>query len=93
MPTAEGNPGTPAKPDRDALIDLIRSEAYRRILAGEALETLTALAEHLSQWLRATHLIGTSISLGMIEGHVGGTRHRCHERDGGGQGIPVARSR
>jgi phosphate transport system protein len=79
-----GNPGAPKGSKRDRSIDLIRSEAYRRILAGEAPETLTAFAEQLSQWLCATHPGRTTMAPGIIEEHVRDTWHRRHELVRGG---------
>ncbi len=56
----------------------IEREAYRRITAGEAPETLGELAEQILSWMKETHP-GKRATLKTIEDQIRETWHRRHE--------------
>lgn len=69
----------PEKPGRRTAEHLVAAEAYRRILAGEAPETLTALAAALADWLRTAHPDVPPLPPGAVETAVRETWDRRHE--------------
>jgi hypothetical protein len=63
---------------------LIEGEAYRRIMSGEAPETLPQFAQQLLDWLRGTHPEASPVTLTAIEDDIRETWHRRHEMIRGG---------
>ncbi len=62
----------------------IEREAYRRITAGEAPETLDELARQIMSWFEETHPGGRSMTLHEVEDQIRDTWHRRHELIHGG---------
>lgn len=62
---------------------LVEGEAYRRIMAGEAPETLAEFAQQLRDWL-ATSYPDSSMTRKGVEDQVRDTWHRRHELIQGG---------
>jgi hypothetical protein len=63
---------------------LIEAEAYRRIMAGEAPETLAEFAQELLLWFMETYPSGSPTSLTAVEDLIHETWHRRHEMIRGG---------
>ncbi len=63
---------------------LIEHEAYRRIMAGEAPETLSAFAQQMLEWFRVSYPAAAPMSLHDVENQVRETWHRRHELIRGG---------
>lgn len=57
----------------------IEREAYRRITAGEAPNTLDQLTQQILLWFRETHSSAKVITLKMVEDQIRDTWHRRHE--------------
>jgi hypothetical protein len=68
----------------------IEREAYRRILAGEAPETLGELTQHILSWFRETHPGSQAMTLNKVEDQIRDTWHRRHELIHGGSSLPQA---
>lgn len=64
---------------------LIEAEAYRRIMAGEAPETLTEFAQQLLDWLRQSYPEASPTTLAAVENEIRETWHRRHEMIHGGE--------
>jgi hypothetical protein len=62
----------------------IEREAYRRIMAGAAPETLGELTEQIRGWFRETHPGRDAITLNEVEHQISDTWHRRHELIRGG---------
>ena len=63
---------------------LIEGEAYRRIMAGEAPETLAEFVEQILDWFRETHSGASPVTLNDVEDQIRTTWHRRHEMIRGG---------
>jgi hypothetical protein len=63
---------------------LIEGEAYRRIMAGEAPETLAAFARQLSDWFTETYPTASPLTPTAVEDQIRETWHRRHELIRGG---------
>jgi len=63
---------------------LIESEAYRRILSGEAPETLIEFARQILDWFTETHPTASPVTLNDVEDQIRATWHRRHEMIRGG---------
>lgn len=57
----------------------IEREAYRRIMAGEAPETLGELAGQILSWFRETHPGSHPMTLHKVEDQIRDTWYRCRE--------------
>ena len=73
-----------AIPGHRASQHLIEAEAYRRILSGQAPETLAEFAEQLLHWLRESHPRAAPTTLTAVEEWIHETWHRRHEIIRGG---------
>jgi hypothetical protein len=71
-------------PGHKASEHLIRHEAYRRIMAGRAPETLEMFARQLLDWLLLTHPNAAPTTTQTIENQVRDIWHRRHELIRGG---------
>ena len=58
---------------------LLATEAYRRILAGDAPETLSDFAAQLAAWFKATYPAAPAASARFVEEAILDTWHRRHE--------------
>jgi hypothetical protein len=63
---------------------IVEGEAYRRIMAGEAPETLTEFAEQLLDWLATAYPEDSSMTRGAVKDQIRETWHRRHELIQGG---------
>jgi len=63
---------------------LIEAEAYRRIMAGEAPETLGAFAQQLLDWLQTAYPGAVPGSLATVEEQIRETWDRRHDLIRGG---------
>jgi len=63
---------------------LIEGEAYRRIMAGEAPQTLSEFAQQLSEWFTATYPAAMPVAPHTIEDQIRDTWHRRHDLIRGG---------
>jgi hypothetical protein len=63
---------------------LVEGEAYRRIIAGEAPETLTEFAQQLLDWFTASYPEASPMTQMAIEDQIRDTWHRRHELIQGG---------
>lgn len=66
-------------PGHKASRHLIEGEAYRRIMAGEAPETLAAFAQQILEWFRQTYPGAAPTTLNAVENQIRETWHRRHE--------------
>lgn len=73
-----------AAPGHKSSRRLIEHEAYRRIMAGQAPETLSELAQEILDWFRGAHPGATAVTLNEVEDHIRETWHRRHELIRGG---------
>jgi len=73
--------------DRKLWQRLIEREAYRRITAGEAPETLGELTQQILNWFRETHPGTQAITLNKVEDQIRDTWHRRHELIRGGWSL------
>ena len=64
---------------------LIEAEAYRRIMAGEAPETLAEFAQQLLDWLRQAYPEASPTTLAGVENEIRETWHRRHAMIHGGE--------
>jgi len=71
-------------PGRRKLQHLVESEAYRRIMAGEAPATLNEFVLQLSDWVKEAFPTAPSITPATIENQIRETWHRRHELIRGG---------
>ena len=72
----------PAPPGRRAAKRLLAAEAYRRIVAGDAPETLSDFAAQLAAWFKATYPAAPAASARFVEAAILDTWHRRHEAIG-----------
>jgi hypothetical protein len=63
---------------------LIEEEAYRRIMSGEAPETLVKFAQQLLDWLRRSYPEISPTTLAKVENEIRETWHRRHDVIQGG---------
>jgi len=63
---------------------LIEHEAYRRIMAGQAPQTLSGFALEILDWFREAHPGAPAVTLNEVEDHIRETWHRRHELIRGG---------
>ena len=63
---------------------LIEGEAYRRIMSGEAPQTLAEFAQQLLDWFRKTYPTASPLTLNAVEEQIRDTWHRRHELIRGG---------
>ncbi len=71
-------------PGHKASQRLIEREAYRRVMSGEAPQTLAEFAQQLLDWLQETHPGASPMTLGVVEDRIRETWHRRHEMIRGG---------
>ena len=64
---------------------LIEAEAYRRIMSGEAPETLVKFAQQLLDWLRQSYPEVSPTTLAKVENEIRETWHRRHDIIRGGE--------
>jgi hypothetical protein len=64
---------------------LIEAEAYRRIMSGEAPETLVEFAQQLFDWLKQTYPEASPTTLTGVENEIRETWHRRHDMIHGGE--------
>lgn len=63
---------------------LVEGEAYRRIMAGEAPETLAEFAQQLFEWLVASYPAASPMTRTAVEDQIRDTWHRRHDLIQGG---------
>jgi len=71
-------------PGHKASQHLLEGEAYRRIMSGEAPETLSDFAEQLLDWFRQTYPTASPLTVNAVEDQIRDTWHRHHELIRGG---------
>jgi hypothetical protein len=71
-------------PGHKTSLHLIEGEAYRRIMSGEAPQTLAGFAQQLLDWFKETYPVGSPPTLNAIEDQIRETWHRRHEMIRGG---------
>jgi hypothetical protein len=71
-------------PGHKASQHLIDGEAYRRIVSGEAPQTLADFAQQLLDWFRKTYPSASPLTLNAVEDQIRNTWHRRHELVRGG---------
>jgi len=72
-------PGLVGKPGRRKAKRILETEAYRRIAAGAAPQTLSELTAQLSAWFKDTYPVAPTVSASFVEAAVRETWHRRHE--------------
>ena len=70
------------RPGRRMARRIFQSEAYRRIVAGYAPETLSEFAGQLSVWFKDSHPTAPAMSAEFIEEAIRNTWNRRHEMIG-----------
>ena len=70
------------KPSRRMTRRIIDGEAYRRIVAGDAPETLSEFAAQLYAWFKDTYPAAPVVPARYIEEAIRNTWHRRHEMIG-----------
>jgi hypothetical protein len=71
-------------PGHKASQHLIEGEAYRRIMSGEAPETLSDFAQQLLDWFGQTYPTASPLTANAIADQIRDTWHRRHELIRGG---------
>lgn len=71
-----------ARPGRRMARRIFADEAYRRIVAGDAAETLSEFAAQLSAWFADTYPAAPAVPLRFVEAAIRDTWHRRHEMIG-----------
>ena len=71
-------------PGHKASQHLIEGEAYRRIMSGEAPETLSDFAQQLLDWFGQTYPTASPLTANAVEEQICDTWHRRHELIRGG---------
>jgi hypothetical protein len=71
-------------PGHDTSFHLIEGEAYRRIMSGEAPQTLSEFAQQLLDWFRNSYPHASPTTFHMVEDQIRETWHRRHELIRGG---------
>jgi hypothetical protein len=71
-------------PGHRKLGHLVESEAYRRIMAGKAAETLDDFSQQLADWFAVTYPNAAPMTASAIENEIRDTWHRRHELIRGG---------
>ena len=72
-------PSLVGKPGRRKAKRILEMEAYRRIAADAAPQTLSELTTQLSAWFNGTYPATPTVSASFIEAAVRETWHRRHE--------------
>jgi len=70
------------RPGRRMARHIFEAEAYRRIAAGNAPETLSEFAEQLAAWFKDTYPAAPATSTNFIETAIRDIWHRRHETIG-----------
>jgi hypothetical protein len=73
------NTTTGVKPRGQTARRIFEGEAYRRIVAGDAPETLSEFAAQLSAWFKNTYPAAPDVPIRFVEEAIRGTWHRRHE--------------
>ncbi len=73
------NAGSTARPGRRIARRIFEGEAYRRIVAGVAPETLSEFAAQLSAWFKDTYPAAPAAPTSFVEAAIRDTWHRRHE--------------
>jgi hypothetical protein len=68
-----------ARPGRRTARRIFAREAYRRIVAGNAPETLSEFAAQLSAWFKSAYPTAPALSAEFVEEAISETWHRRHE--------------
>jgi len=68
-----------AQPGRRMVRRIFEGEAYRRIMAGNAPETLSEFAAQLSAWFKDTYPAAPATPASFVEAAIRDTWHRRHE--------------
>ncbi len=63
---------------------LIEAEAFRRIMAGEAPETLDEFAQQLLEWFQKIYPAASPLTRDAVEDQIRETWHRRHDMIRGG---------
>lgn len=71
-------------PGQKASQHLIEAEAYRRVMSGEAPQTLAEFARQLLDWFRERHPDASPVTPSVVEDWIRDTWHRRHEMIRGG---------
>jgi hypothetical protein len=71
-----------ARPGRRMARRIFEAEAYRRIMAGNAPETLSEFAAQLSAWFKETYPAAPVAPTSFVEAAIRDTWHRRHEAIG-----------
>jgi len=74
--------GSKARPGRRAVRRIFENEGYRRIVAGNAPETLSEFAVQLSAWFKDNYPAAPAVPVRFVEGAIRDTWHRRHEMIG-----------
>jgi hypothetical protein len=74
--------GEAARPGRRMARRIFEREAYRRIAAGNAAETLSEFAAQLAAWFKDTYPAAPAPSISFVEAAIRDTWHRRHEEIG-----------
>lgn len=67
------------RPSRRMARRILEDEAYRRIVAGDAPETLSEFAAQLSAWFKDSYPAGPAVPARFVEATIRDTWHRRHE--------------
>jgi hypothetical protein len=67
------------RPGRRMARRIFEAEAYRRIMAGNAPETLSEFAAQLSAWFKDTYPTAPAPPTSFVEAAIRDTWHRRHE--------------
>lgn len=71
-----------ARPGRRMARRIFEREAYRRIAAGKAPETLSEFAAQLAAWFKDTYPAAPAAPASFVEAAIRDTWHRRHEEIG-----------
>jgi hypothetical protein len=67
------------KPSRRMALRILDEEAYRRILAGNAPESLSDFGSQLAVWFKDTYPSAPEVPERLVEQAIASTWHRRHE--------------
>jgi hypothetical protein len=68
-----------ARPGHRKVKRIFEDEAYRRIVVGDAPETLSEFAAQLSAWFKQTYPAARAVPISFIEATIRDTWHRRHQ--------------
>ncbi len=71
--------GSEARPGRRKVRRIFEHEAYRRIIVGDAPETLSEFAAQLSAWFTQTYPAAPAVPISFVEATIRDTWHRRHQ--------------